>query len=78
MSSCEICAFQEDFYSDPALVSTLAGLEEDMYSLAGEPALLSPFPLLPALPSSQPVSRIYQERGSGGPGCNRVGRTDNT
>ena len=52
---------REDFYSDPQLATTLQGLEEDMYSLAGEAAdsaILSPYPLVPNIPTSQPVAKV--------------------
>ena len=45
--------------------SNVQGLEDDMYSLEGDVTTLSPSPLLPALPASQPVARIYLERQAG-------------
>ena len=63
---------KEDFYSDPQLATTLQGtwntqdtapgLEDDMYSINGDMATLSPYPLLPKIPSSQPVAKIYLEK----------------
>ena len=58
---------REDLYADPQLVTTLQGLEDDMFSLSGEGDMttLSPSPLIPPLPPSQPVAKIYLERGGG-------------
>jgi len=58
---------KEDFYSDPQLATTLQGLEDDLYSINGdgETPTLSPYPLLPTIPSSQPVAKIYLEKQGG-------------
>ena len=58
---------KEDFYSDPQLATTLQGLEDDMYSVCGEAdtSVLSPYPLIPSIPASQPVAKIYLERAGG-------------
>ena len=58
---------REELYADPQLVTTLQGLEDDMFSLSGEGDMttLSPSPLIPPLPPSQPVAKIYLERGGG-------------
>ena len=61
---------REDFYSDPQLATTLQGLEDDMYSLCGEQeyqdtSVLSPYPLIPSIPTSQPVAKIYLEKSGG-------------
>lgn len=58
---------KEDFYSDPQLATTLQGLEDDMYSVCGEAdtSVLSPYPLIPSIPASQPVAKIYLERPGG-------------
>jgi len=58
---------REDFYSDPRLVVTLQGLEDDMYSINGDGDMttLSPSPLLPSLPASQPVAKIFLEKQAG-------------
>ena len=58
---------RDDFYSDPQLATTLQGLEDDMFSINGDgdtPAL-SPYPILPSLPASQPVAKIYLEKQGG-------------
>ena len=58
---------REELYADPQLVTTLQGLEDDMFSLSGEGDMTtpSPSPLIPPLPPSQPVAKIYLERGGG-------------
>ena len=61
---------KEDFFSDRELATTLQGLEEDMYSVTGDgdtSTILSPYPpaLLPPLPPSQPVAKIYTEKTGG-------------
>ena len=58
---------KDDFYSDPQLATTLQGLEDDMYSVCGEQdtSVLSPYPLIPSIPTSQPVAKIYLEKSGG-------------
>jgi len=58
---------KEDFYSDPQLATTLQGLEDDMYSVCGDAdtSVLSPYPLVPSIPASQPVAKIYLEKPGG-------------
>ena len=58
---------RDDFYSDPQLATTLQGLEDDMYSVCGDQdtSVLSPYPLIPSIPTSQPVAKIYLEKSGG-------------
>ena len=58
---------KDDFYSDPQLATTMQGLEDDVYSVCGEAdtSVLSPLPLVPSIPASQPVAKIYLERPGG-------------
>ena len=40
------------------------GLSDDLYSIGGD-TVLSPYPLLPTIPPSQPVAKIYLEKQGG-------------
>ena len=56
------------FNSDVSVFThLLSGLEDDMYSVTGDAdtSILSPYPLIPSIPSSQPVAKIYLEKNGG-------------